>query len=108
MVGQDGGLCSYRARGLVEVGEIVPGCWAIQYGLLQSSYHFYGILERYNPLTGTFFTLVGEMGLVLHELYEISELVIGDALYEEYVLTTEGLHLLKKKGSLVYETYWEV
>ena len=51
----------------------------IQYGLPQSSHHFYGVLERYNPLTGTFFTPVGEMGLALHELYEVSRLVIGDA-----------------------------
>jgi len=45
----------------------------------------------------TFFTPVGEMGLVLHELYEISGLVIGDTLHEEYTLTTEELHLLKKE-----------
>ena len=47
------------------------------------------------------------MGLALHELYEISRLVIGDAPYEEYIPTTE-LHLLKKKDPQVYETYWEV
>jgi len=35
---------------------------AVQYGLSQSSHNFYGILEHYNPLTGTFFTLVREMG----------------------------------------------
>ena len=51
-----------------------------------------------------FFTPVGEMGLALHELYEISELVIRDAPYEEYVPTTEELHLLKKKDPHVYET----
>ena len=38
---------------------------------------------------GTFFTPVGEIGLALHELYEVSGLVIGDAPYEEYVPTTE-------------------
>ena len=58
---------------------------AIQYDILQSSHHFYGILERYNPLTGMFFTPVGEMGLALRELCEVSELVIGDAPYEKYV-----------------------
>ena len=63
---------------------------AIQYGILQSSHHFYGVFERYNPLTGTFFTPVGEMRLVLHELYEVSGLMIGDALYEEYVQTTRS------------------
>ena len=58
---------------------------------------FYGVLDRYNALTGTFFTLIGEMGLALDELYEVLGLVIGDALYEEYVPTTEELHVLKKE-----------
>jgi len=48
------------------------------------------------------------MGLVLHEMYEVSELMIGDAPYEEYVPSTEELHFLKKGDPLVYETYWEV
>ena len=48
------------------------------------------------------------MGLTLHELYEVSRLVIGDAPYEEYVLTAEELHLLKKDDPQVYEIYWEV
>jgi len=48
---------------------------AVQYGLPQSSHNFYGILDHYNPLTGTFFTPVREMGLALHELYEVSGLL---------------------------------
>ena len=50
----------------------------------------------------------GEMGLALHEMYEVSGLVIRDAPYEEYVPSTEELHLLKKNDPLVYETCWEV
>jgi len=45
------------------------------------------------------------MGLTLHELYEVSGLVIGDALYEKYVPTTDELHLLKKEDPQMYETY---
>ena len=78
---------------------------AIQYGIPQSSHHFYGVLERYNPWVFTFFTPVGEIGFALYELYEVSGLVIGDAPYEEYIPTTEELHLLKKDDSQVYETY---
>jgi len=48
------------------------------------------------------------MGLAFHEMYEVSGLVIGDDLYEEYVPSIEELHLLKKSAPLVYETYWEV
>jgi len=55
-----------------------------------------------------FFTPVEEIGLAFHEMYEVSGLVIGDALYEEYVSSTEDLHLLKKSDPLVYDTYWEV
>jgi len=80
----------------------------MQYGLPQSFHNFYGIFKRYNPLTNTFFTRVGEMGLALHELYEASGLVIGDAPYEEYVPTTEELHLLKRENPQMYETYWKV
>ena len=62
-------------------------------------------MERYNPWTCTFFTPVGEMGLALHQLYKVSGLVIGDAPYEEYIMTTEELHLLKKDDPQVYKTY---
>jgi len=48
------------------------------------------------------------MGLAVHQMYEVSGLVIGDALYEEYVPLTEELHMLKKSDPLVYKTYWEV
>ena len=34
--------------------------------------------------------------------------MIGDAPDEEYVPTTEELHLLKKEDPQVYETYWKV
>ena len=37
------------------------------------------------------------MGLALHEMYEVSGLVIGDATYEEYVPSTGELHLLRKR-----------
>ena len=46
---------------LVELGALLEqvGLYhavrAVQYGLPQSSHNFYGILEHYNPLTGTFF-----------------------------------------------------
>jgi len=54
---------------------------AVQYGILQSSHHFFIMLERYNPETCTFFTPVGEMGFALHEMYEVSGLAMGDIPY---------------------------
>ena len=66
------------------------------------------MLERYNPDSCTFFTSSGEIGFALHEMYEVSGLPMGDLLYEEYILGTKELHLMKKDAPLVYETYWEV
>ena len=48
------------------------------------------------------------MRLALYEMYKVSGLMIGDASYEEYVPSTEELHLLKKSDHLMYNTYWEV
>ena len=55
------------------------------HGFLQSNHHFYAVLESYNLETCTFFTPVGEMGFALHEMYEVSGLVMGDTPYEEYI-----------------------
>ena len=41
-------------------------------------------------------------------MYEVSGLMIGDTPYEEYVPSTEKLHMLKKSDPLVHKTYWEV
>ena len=61
---------------------------AVQYDIPQSTQYFYAILERYNPETCTFFTPLGEIGLALHEMYEVSGPMIGDVPYEKYVPST--------------------
>lgn len=38
---------------------------------------------------GTFFNSVGEIGLALHEMYEISGMPMGEILYEEYMFQLE-------------------
>ena len=99
---------------LIDLGDLLKrvGLYvavrAVQWGIPPGSHNFFGILERYNSLTGTFFTPVGEMGLAMHELHEVSGLSTGDIPYEEYVPTTEELHHLKREFPGVYETYWEV
>lgn len=79
---------------LMEIGlyRIVQ---AVQYGIQTSHFHFFSILELFNPGTWTFFTLIGEMGLALHELYKVSRLPMNEVPYEEYVSTVLALHLLK-------------
>ena len=54
----------------------------------QNSHQFYAILKHYNSETCIFFTPIGEMGFILHEMY-VSVLMMGDTPYEEYVPSTE-------------------
>lgn len=60
----------------------------------------------YNSETGTFFTPMGELGLTLHEMYEVSVLLMGEVPYEEHIPTIEELHRLRAKNERIYETYW--
>jgi hypothetical protein len=68
--------------GLLKRVGLYTAVRAVRWGIPQSSQNFFGVLERYNSLTGTFFTPVGEMGLALHEMHEVSGLSTGDFLYE--------------------------
>ena len=66
------------------------------------------MLEFYNPSTCTFFTPSGELGFALHEMYEVSGLMMGNRPYEEYTPGTKELHIIRKQDPQVYETYWEL
>ena len=61
-----------------------------------SHYKFFVILEKYNPDACTFFTPVRKMGFTLNEMFKVSELSMGELPYEEYIPSTEELHLLKR------------
>ena len=47
--------------GLLDQVGLYQAVRAVQYGIPQNFQNFFGILEHYNPLTGTFFTPVGEI-----------------------------------------------
>jgi len=87
---------------------LYPAVRVVCYGIIPSHYNFFDILEKYNLDTCTFFTPVGEMGFALHEMFEVTGLYMGDLPYEEYIPSTEKLHLLKRDAPQVYENYWEV
>ena len=70
--------------------------------------NFFAVLERYNPHSGTFFTPVGEMGLALHELWEVSKLPIGSLPYEEYFPSNQELRQLAKDEPELYEVCREL
>ena len=50
------------------------------YGIQMSVANFYAIFELYCPATWTFFTPVGELGMTLHEMWEVSALPMGSPL----------------------------
>jgi len=67
------------------------------YGIQMSVANFYAFFELYCPTTGTFFTPVGELGMALHEMWEVSDLTMGSLPYEEYFPCEAELALLEKR-----------
>lgn len=59
----------------------------VQFGFSHNTYHLYNILEIFNPHSDTFFTLIGELGFTLHEIFEVSLLSMGELPYEQYMPT---------------------
>ena len=49
---------------LLQQVELYHSVRAVQYGLPQNSHNFYGVLEHYNPLTGTFLLQSEKWGLL--------------------------------------------
>ena len=78
------------------------------YGIQMSVANFYAIFELYCPSTGTFFTPVGELGIALHEMWEVSALPLGSFPYEEYFPCEAELALLEKQEPTLFETYREL
>ena len=62
------------------------------YGIQMSVANFYVIFELYCPATGIF----GELGMALHEMWEVSALPLGSLPYEEYFSCEAELALLEK------------
>ena len=78
------------------------------YGIQMSEANFYAIFELYCPATGTFFTPVGELGMALHEMWEVSALPLGSLPYEEYFPCEVELAHLEKQEPALFETYREL
>jgi len=87
---------------------LYPTVRAICYGIISSHYNFFRILGKCDPDTCKFCTPIRKMGFAQYEMFKVSGLSIGDLPYEEYIPSTEELHLLKWDAPQVYETYWEV
>ena len=70
--------------------------------------NFYTILELFCLASGTFFTSVGELRLVLHKIWEVFNLLIDSLSYEEYFPCVEELEQLKKEDPTLFESYREL
>jgi len=81
---------------------------ATHLGMDISVQNFYAVLERYNPHSSRFFTPVREMGLSLHEMWEVSKLPMGSFLYEKYFPYGRELHQLAGDEPDLYEVYREL
>ena len=62
----------------------------------------------YCPASGIFFTPVNKLGMVIHEIWKVSNLPISSMPYEEYFPCVEELTQMEKDKPVMYETYKEV
>lgn len=69
---QDGQLHAQDLRNHPQEHRVVWGIRNMQYGLSHCTYHLFSILKMYNYKSGTFFTLINELGFALHEMFEVS------------------------------------
>ncbi|XP_020250869.1 uncharacterized protein LOC109828251 [Asparagus officinalis] len=81
---------------------------ATMYGLPVSCRHFLALLETYMPDSNTFMTSGGELGLALHEMYQVSSLPMGDCPYQEYFPSNQQLEWLKKDTPDMHDTFWDI
>ena len=78
------------------------------YGIEISVPNFFAIFNLYFSASGTFFTPVGELGLALHEMWEISNLPIGSMSYEKYFPCIIELEQIEKDDPKMFEIYREL
>ena len=78
------------------------------YGIQIIVANFYAIFELFCPATWTFFTPVGELGLALYEMWEVSALPMGSLSYKEFFPCEAELALLEKQEPALFETYREL
>ena len=83
----------------------LQGCRATCYGIQMSIANFYAIFELYCPAIRTFFTPIGELGMTLLEMWEVSALPMGSLPYQEYFPCEAELALLEKQEPALFETY---
>ena len=67
--------------------------------------NFFAIFKLYCSASGTFFTPVGKLGLALHKMWEVSNLLMSSMMYGEYFSCTMKLEQMEKDNPDMFETY---
>ena len=70
--------------------------------------NFFAIFKLYCPVSGTFFTPVSELGLALHEMWKVSNLLRGLMPYDEYFPCMMELEQMEKDNPDMFETSREL
>ena len=81
--------------------ELYEAVRATCYDIQMSIVNFYAIFELYCPVTGTF-TPIGELGMALHEMGEVSTLPLESLPYKEYFPCEAELTLLEKQEPALF------
>lgn len=66
---------------------------------------FRAFLENWDSCLNTYYTDVGEIGLTLWDLYELTKLLIVEYPYEEYSPMDQKLYAIANIGAYVYSDH---
>ena len=78
------------------------------YGIEISVPNIFAMFELYYAASRTFFTHIGELGMALHDMWEVSNPPMGSMRYEEYFPYTIELEQLEKDNPALFEIYQEL
>jgi len=74
---EDSHLHPQRVEGAIIQCRLYHAIRAVPCEITLSHYHLFAMHDKYNPESCTFFTLIGEMGFALHEMFKVSRLSMG-------------------------------
>lgn len=94
--------------GPLQSTHLAMGIKAVTYGVCQCLHAFYEMLEWFNSDSSTFYTPIGELDMVLHEMYAVFRLPWGEVPNMECYLPHKELTALKKDHPVMYDMNWEL
>lgn len=92
------------SKSLLIQGSLLVPMVAIKYEISPSYQHLWALLERFNPETCIFFTHVGELGMALHEMEEVSGYIMATFLIRSVYPQARSL-ISSPKRIMLYTVY---